>query len=199
MKQGVVSKIKVQLPKKKKKTESASSFLFSFFSNFQPELSWNVQRGPRKHPASLSRVYDTSRKGKHARHNQVAGVVWRNICAEHKAETTGWKWVENDDPVGLPDHKTVTDILTVTDNRCDRCGHPRRWKPEDKWRRDTEEINTKPERAWWLKATVVPISCLSNLSSWACFFFSPTKFLSYKAKASLQCKCAQNWNHVDWV
>lgn len=51
MKQGVVSEIKVQLPKKKHEVP-----FFLFFSNFQPELSWNVQRGPRKHPASLSGV-----------------------------------------------------------------------------------------------------------------------------------------------
>ncbi|KAK7895269.1 hypothetical protein WMY93_020594 [Mugilogobius chulae] len=113
------------------------------------------------------------------RHNQVAGIVYRNICAEYGLETPSSKWetppkvVENDRAKILWDFQIQTDrmvmnqpdIVVVVDKEQRRAvvvdvaipsdGNIRRKEHEklEKYQGLREEL----EKAWKVKATVVPV------------------------------------------
>ncbi|KAK7922367.1 hypothetical protein WMY93_009269 [Mugilogobius chulae] len=113
------------------------------------------------------------------RHNQVAGIVYRNICAEYGLETPRSKWetppkvVENDRAKILWDFQIQTDRMVmanqpdivvvdkeqrravVVDVAIPSDGNIRRKEHEklEKYQGLREEL----EKAWKVKATVVPV------------------------------------------
>lgn len=113
------------------------------------------------------------------RHNQVAGIVYRNICAEYGLETPGSRWetppkvVENDRAKILWDFQIQTDRMVmanqpdivVVDKKQSRAvvvdiaipsdGNIRKKEHEklEKYQGLKEEL----ERAWKVKASVVPV------------------------------------------
>ncbi|KAK7922439.1 hypothetical protein WMY93_009341 [Mugilogobius chulae] len=113
------------------------------------------------------------------RHNQVAGIVYRNICAEYGLETPSSKWetppkvVENDRAKILWDFQIQTDRMVmanqpdivvvdkeqrravVVDVAIPSDGNIRRKEHEklEKYQGLREEL----EKAWKVKATVVPV------------------------------------------
>ncbi|TWW59309.1 hypothetical protein D4764_06G0008390 [Takifugu flavidus] len=107
-------------------------------------------------------------------HNQVAGIVYRNICTEYGLEVPGTRWetppkvVENEQAKILWDfhRKTVVviDVAIPSDSNIRKKEH----KKLEKYQGLKEEM----ERMWWMKATVVPVvigalgAVTPNLSRW---------------------------------
>ncbi|KAJ0057310.1 hypothetical protein NL108_002264 [Boleophthalmus pectinirostris] len=113
------------------------------------------------------------------RHNQVVGIVYGNICAEYRLETPGSRWetppkvVENDRAKILWDFQIQTDRMVmvnqpdivVVDKKQSRAvvvdiaipsdGNIRKKEHEklEKYQGLKEEL----ERAWKVKASVVPV------------------------------------------